>query len=773
MPDPKRLKESAPIRVMSVGREFVIAKKNGLSGWKKVSCFCFFLLMAGVCGRLYGQTTPPPPLYDIDEEMRSVEIKNAEEINTNALEFAPAFYRNGLVFVSSRKKFGRIDQTSGETFFELYYSEFSPNGAPTKPQPFSVSLNSQWHEGPVAFPEDLNKIYLTRSNSKNGVSQANEEGKVVMKIYEATRGYWDWENTIELPFNNDNYSCMHPTLTKDGTRLYFISDMPGGFGGLDIWFVNYNEGKWSNPINLEGVNTNKNEMFPYIHESGVLFFASDGFEGTGGLDLYMVDLNESDWKVASLGMPFNSDGDDFGLILDEKGRKGYFSSNRKGGVGKDDIYFFELETDFINVRLVEKEKEQSEDEVLAEQTETKEEELITDPENALSPEAPESLASDEKKLKETAEEEIPALGDIDPPAVEEDEGVVVKVIDANTGRDAADVSIWIIENDETGKPLADTTVYETRLIPSLENPNEYVMKRFRKEEALIRDPDVVTGGNGVGIIHLEESRSYTLVISKPGYQAEESRINYSGPSIDTINVALEQINCLTINGTVISRGFGKEIPNATIRVVNEQTGEEQIVSSNMEGKFIACLELGSSFMLVGLKDGYKSGNSRISTTQLRNIRSMSAKIVLEPMSSEVVRKPLKEGSVIILNDIYYDFGKSAIRRGAARDLELIAEMMQRFPSMLIELGAYTDSRGEADFNMQLSLRRAESAKNFLVKRGVAGDRIKTFGYGESRLRNDCVDGVECNEEEHAYNRRTEIKVIKIDEPIRFEYRQRK
>jgi outer membrane protein OmpA-like peptidoglycan-associated protein len=356
------------------------------------------------------------------------------------------------------------------------------------------------------------------------------------------------------------------------------------------------------------------------------------------------------------------------------------------------------------------------------------------------------------------------------PIVEKEEGVIVHVIDANTGRAAADVSIRIVENDEMGKPMSDTSVYETRLVPSLNNANEYVMKRFKKEEGRLRNPDAVTGGDGIGVVFLEAPKSYTLVVSKPGYRDEEKQIHYKGPPADTVQVALVQINCLTINGAVISRGYNTGIPNAIIRVVNEQTGEEQIVSSNMAGSFVACLELGSSFLLIGQKEGYKDGNSRISTTQLRNIRSMEANIILEPMSSEIVRKPLKEGSVIILNDIYYDFGKSAIRKGAARDLELIVEMMKKFPSMMIELGAYTDSRGEADFNMQLSLRRSESAKNFLVQRGVEPQRIKTFGYGESRLRNHCRDGVECSEDEHAYNRRTEIKVIKIDEPIRFERR---
>ncbi len=708
---------------------------------------------------LIGQSAPPRPIYKIDPEERKVEIKNAVAINSKAMEFAPSFYRNGLVFVSSRKKSGRIDQKTGETFFELYYTEFAPDGAPGKPQPFSVELNSQWHEGPVTFSKDWSKIFLTRSNSENGVTRANEEGKVVLKIYEADRGFWDWENIRELPFNNDNYSCMHPTLTKDSSRMYFISDMPGGFGGLDIWFVNLKDGKWSNPINLEGVNTNKNEMFPYIHESGMLFFASDGYEGMGGLDLFMVNLDESDWNVVNLGDPFNSAADDFGMILDEKGQNGYFSSNRNGGAGKDDIFFFQAALDFINVKLIQKEKEE---------TENPTEEIITDnPSNPVDnkTETPTTLPVEQ----ESQTTEVPPF-QIDPENIE-DKGLFILVTDANTGRISPDVSIRVVENDESGKPVSDTSVYETRLIPSLENPNEYMLKSFRKEEGRLRNPDAVTSKEGLGIVYLDDNKSYTLVISKPGYRAIEDQVIYNDQTPDTLQYALEQINCLTINGTVISRGFSKAIPNATIRVVNNQTGEEQIVTSNMAGNFIACLELGSSFVLIGQKDGYKSGSSRISTTQLRNIRSMEANIILEPMSSEVVRKPLKEGSIIILNDIYYDFGKSAIRKGAARDLELIVDMMNKFPSMMIELGAYTDSRGEADFNMQLSLRRSESAKNFLVQRGVQPHRIKTFGYGESRLRNHCKNGVDCSEEEHAYNRRTEIKVIKIDEPIRFEYRK--
>ena len=136
-----------------------------------------------------------------------------------------------------------------------------------------------------------------------------------------------------------------------------------------------------------------------------------------------------------------------------------------------------------------------------------------------------------------------------------------------------------------------------------------------------------------------------------------------------------------------------------------------------------------------------------------------------------MKEPIREGSVIVLENIYYDFNKYIIRRGAASDLDALAQLMKQYPSMEIEMIAHTDSRGTEQYNLDLSLKRAESARNYLVQKGVQENRIRAFGYGESQIRNHCTDGVECSDEEHQYNRRTEVKVIRIDEPVKVQYQE--
>jgi outer membrane protein OmpA-like peptidoglycan-associated protein len=170
----------------------------------------------------------------------------------------------------------------------------------------------------------------------------------------------------------------------------------------------------------------------------------------------------------------------------------------------------------------------------------------------------------------------------------------------------------------------------------------------------------------------------------------------------------------------------------------------------------------------GGKDGYKKGQIQVSTVNLRGSRSFTANLRLTAISGEVVRKPLAEGTIIVLENIYYDFNKSNIRTGDAHDLESLVALMKKYSSMEVELGAHTDSRGASTYNLQLSLRRAESARNFLIQQGIAAHRIKAVGYGETELRNKCTDDVNCTEAEHQYNRRTEVKVTKIDEPATFD-----
>jgi outer membrane protein OmpA-like peptidoglycan-associated protein len=192
------------------------------------------------------------------------------------------------------------------------------------------------------------------------------------------------------------------------------------------------------------------------------------------------------------------------------------------------------------------------------------------------------------------------------------------------------------------------------------------------------------------------------------------------------------------------------------------------LSSNLDGSFDYCLDLGCTYTILAEKYGYKPSQTQLSTENVRGSRSFSVSMHLVPNSEEVMSKPLAEGTVIVMENIYYDFNKAAIRTSDARDLDALTRLMLKYPTMEVELGAHTDSRGTTEYNQQLSERRAEAAKEYLVRKGVAANRIRTKGFGESQVRNHCKDGVECTEKEHQFNRRTEVRVLKINESAAYE-----
>ncbi|MDX1940790.1 MAG: OmpA family protein [Saprospiraceae bacterium] len=639
----------------------------------------------------------------------NVTLFNTTGINTPHVEFSPMYYKNGIVFVSSRQKFGPIDEKLGETFFDIYYSDLDPNGMPQKPEGFSLSINSPFHEGPLAFNRKGDRIYFTRSNqSASGITKADQKGKVWLKIYEAQTGPYDWENIRELPFNGDTYSCMHPSLSPDGMKLFFSSTMPGGYGGRDIYMSEKQGDTWSKPVNLgPEVNSEKDEAFPFFHESGVLFFASDGHSGYGGLDLFMLDLSTRTWgKVVNLGKPFNTPADDFGIIINPDGTGGYFSSNREGGMGKDDIYLFDANGGLEGLNI---------------------------------------------KPKVNAR---------------------VIIFDASNSRPVAGASIRIFEQSKN-RLVANENLYKTELAPSADDPSGLVFKMKRKSEAELDEPDQISNKSGEALLPVEENKEYIVLISKEGYTTQEVKYSMvSGEIPRPIEVALQPLNCLGLSGIARSNNGKHLLVGVLVRIVNACTGKEEVLSTDAEGRFESCLEIGCDYTITSEKKGYAKEWSEISTTKIRGSRTAEIEMVMTPTSVENFEEPLHKGSVIILENIYYDFDKSSIRAEDNQDLEALAQLMKAHPSMEIELIAHTDSRGDNAYNLTLSLRRAESAKNFLQNKGIASNRIRAFGYGESQLRNHCKDGVECAEEEHQRNRRTEVIVVEMSAPVEFEYREK-
>ncbi len=220
----------------------------------------------------------------------------------------------------------------------------------TAPEEFSKELNTKYHEGPLTFSADGSRVIFTRNNYNEGKSRKSADNVTKLKLYSADLRDGGWANVQELPFNSDEYSSGHPALSRDGKSLYFVSDRPGGRGGTDVYVARFDGGVWSQPLNLgPQINTKGDEMFPFVDENNVLYFASSGHPGSlGGLDIYHTSLNGGNQQVFHLEAPINSKADDFGLITDGTRSTGYFSSNRLKG--DDDIFRFFRESSLYGCR---------------------------------------------------------------------------------------------------------------------------------------------------------------------------------------------------------------------------------------------------------------------------------------------------------------------------------------------------------------------------------------------------------------------------------------
>ena len=197
-----------------------------------------------------------------------------------------------------------------------------------------------------------------------------------------------------------------------------------------------------------------------------------------------------------------------------------------------------------------------------------------------------------------------------------------------------------------------------------------------------------------------------------------------------------------------------------VEIIRKDDEVREVLKTGTSGFFDCCLQQGSEYLIRISGQGFEAFSRELTTVTSEDPEPLALQFFLKPEDA-ATNNALQEGSVIVLEDIYYDFNQSAIRSGQVEELEALAELMFQYPGMKIELAAHTDTRGTAAYNQQLSEKRAASTKRYLVNKGIAALRIQTVGYGESYPRNHCLDGIPCSEEEHAYNRRTEIKVINM------------
>jgi outer membrane protein OmpA-like peptidoglycan-associated protein len=286
-------------------------------------------------------------------------ISNAS-VNSENQDFGPAYWNEKLVFASNSREIGPVKKSyswNGKPYLDIYVADISSGGSLKEAHSVNRyhknNINKDMHEGPACFAKKGTFMAFTRNN----YVKRSEQGIHKLEIFFAELANGVWQNETAFKLNNSEYSVGHPWLSEDGNLMYFASDMPGGFGGTDIYKIERTDsGEWGEPINLgDKINTVGDEMFPFYQEQQSLFmFASNSHTGLGGLDLFLVYAPKHKMgKLMNMGAPLNSSFDDFAVIADADMKKGFFSSNRDGGKGDDDIYMVEFLKPFIFTKTVE------------------------------------------------------------------------------------------------------------------------------------------------------------------------------------------------------------------------------------------------------------------------------------------------------------------------------------------------------------------------------------------------------------------------------------
>lgn len=278
---------------------------------------------------------------ELKEDTSAYELK-AMPLDFTVSMFGPTKYGNGVIFAGETEitSAASTNPWTGYSFLDMFYTEKDKDGNWTIPSNFSTDLNGPFHDGPATFNAAQDMIVYTRSAMRNEKKQlVNEENENQFYLYSSNKVDGKWSAPKQLPFNNPSYSVGHPAFSPDDKTLYFSSNMPGGYGGSDLYKASFDGTTWGEPINLgKTLNTSGNEVFPYVSKKGTLYFSSEGHRTLGGLDVFMSKNHGGVWSApVNLAYPLNTSQDDFGVMVNDDDVTGLVSSNRSG---VDMIYEF-------------------------------------------------------------------------------------------------------------------------------------------------------------------------------------------------------------------------------------------------------------------------------------------------------------------------------------------------------------------------------------------------------------------------------------------------
>jgi len=760
-------------------------------------------------------------LKDGNKEI-TFEVKKVSGLNTSVSEFCPVVFGNKLIYTSDREynlnNWGE-EGWKEQGFLNLYAADIlntlsdSVSLGPSKV--FSYRLLNDDHSGPICFASSGTEAYFTQVSHE----QAKLFGKTTFKpqLYRAELVKKSWKTVEKLPFNDVKSSFGHPCLINDNL-LIFVSDQAGGKGGKDLFISERKDGTWTTPKNLgDVVNTGKDEMFPTFF-NGKLYFASDGHEGNGGLDLFVCDYNDGDWSAPqNLGKVINSPGDDFGLVFN-KNNTGFFSSNRDNGEGEDDIYFFkQIET--ITV----------EDKEIAGQFKFQN----------IDGEVPAGmevvLLDDEGEIvfKTTTDEH----GNFKFSRIPGDSNYTIKLIGDN-GEEVVltlfgdDGDAMLMSNNEgefiyrkLGSENVGTLTFLTEDDIDLATNTASFKGQFIYEELIGQHPDdievylVDDEGNVVyktktdpygnfEFKNIPADRNFIVKIVETGEEVSLLIFN----SDDNIVSQLNKNSSGEFVYRKLSADYGNNVamlvndegdlmfPELTMRIVGEFV-YKSVAGENIDGMEFEVLD--ADMKVITTSQTNKDGKFRLINLPYEdeiifrlpedspwlkqdiglNILSKSHDVVVALDKDEmgvfryrfighadtyldtiavadtfdIAAPPTMD--VVDLKNILYDKGESNIRGDGMDNVKFIAELMNKDQRLKIHVGGHTSATSSAEFNMKLSKKRMQKVKKYLMDHGISSDRIIGKYYGEEDLTRKCADPDNCTEEENRINRRTELQLF--------------
>lgn len=746
----------------------------------------------------------------LNKKLPQFEVHELANVNSASAEFSPVLFKDELVFVSDR-----VPTISDErqNYLHIYHTSIK-QGANTKDnraEAFSWPVNTDFHDGPVTFNAEQNVMVISHVDlfSKKGADFINRS-----KLYFLTLTDKKWSKPIPFQYNSDAYSIVHPSISADGKKLFFASDMSGGEGGMDIYVSEKQGDSWGTPQNIGNkVNTAGEEVFPYIRKDGTLFFSSDALSGFGGLDVFSAISKEKGYtNVKNVGATLNSAYDDFGIVFNDDDLSGYFSSDRPQGKGSDDIYTFNVINQSITIAgkvVINKNNANplklskitllSDEGASLGSTSTDKngffkfdnlepgKKYLVKLDDAKDENIKYNLVDDNNKLiRETGIKgvggkfvfrSLPANPDeiFQAPV----EGITVAgnlLVGKNSTKPLAYTTVNLVDDDGTVVQTVVTNAFGSFVFTDLPPEKNYMVRVEEKDVKLPKN-------------------SRIILTNKTGKEMQSKEIGDNGSfkfellAADKNSLKLMEVQDVDLKMDFKGKFLGDNkspIANSKVNLVNEKGEIIQTTTTDEFGAFRFENLPADQHVLVRLdeKDPKLKKLKKITLTSDKGevIKESSAddndgafKFNILPaeknkLSIVYVDDPwlkvlkLKSSSssvkqnLTIVEKIYYNRGEYKVLPEGEKILDKVIDLMEKDSLISIEIDSHTDSRSSAEFNLKLSEQRASAAVDYMVKNGVSKQRISGKGFGETQLINKCADGVECSEEEHAKNRRTEFKV---------------